>query len=233
MIFSMRKTNFWALTSVLPIVGITALPATAAAPFTSDSTLGWTDGTSDFNAEASAIIDGFSTELLEIIFSPTALGGLASYFVASGDFAEFFGPPDFVSILPLDSAAGTFDYLGLEVFELEADLTFSFDLDGDETTINDRATATMPGGSKFSGFKQEDGSVEFNLISGEWGFSLPNGKMATASNSFFQFSDTVGGGGGLYTAQGEVSVPEPASLLGLAAIGAVVAGSTLKKRTLV
>lgn len=229
----MRKINFWTLISALPVVGITALPATAAAPFTLNSSLGWTDGTSDFNEEASAILDGSSTDLLEIIFSPEALGGVAADFVASGDFAEFFSPPSLVSILPLDSAVGTFSYLGSEVFALTTDLTFSFDLDGDVMTVSDLATATMPGGSTFSGFKQTGGAVEFNLISGEWGFSLPNGKMATASNSSFQFSDTTETEGGVYSAQGDVSVPEPASLLGLAAIGAVVAGSTLKKRTLV
>ena len=245
----MTKPQF--LTQIIPAiaviagVGIAAAPAQAADFNAPLSTLEWDDATTDFNPEATAVFDGGAgnTETFDVTFSPESLGGVASVFIATGDFDPYFNPPEFV---PVSGATGTFGLVSGGVFnpdppadgiataaefELQNALTFTFD-----TTASGNGspvTATLPEGTEFLGELKDDGAVEFELELGEWEFTLPNGVTGTAEDSVFEFGDLVGEAGGTYGAEGEVvhaGVPEPTTILGLLAVGGLSLGLKRKKQ---
>jgi len=221
------------LTKILSGVAVLGIATAIAAPaqaFTVESTLEWDNGTDDFNAE----VDFTGGNTFDVVFSPAALGGVSAVFIATGDFAPYFQvpPPTFIPLLP--PPTGSFTYVdetltpGIFEYSLDSDLTFTFDTtaQGNGSPV----TATLPAGSIFLGEVGPGNSVEFELESGQWEFTLPNGHTGTAFSSVFEFGDLPTTGGGTYDAEGVVGVPEPASLLGLLAVGGLGLVSKLKKQ---
>ncbi len=241
----MNKLNFLPL-GLASLGSIAALGIATTPVQAQTSTFEWDDGTSDFVDAATAV---FTEEgSFDVEFSP---GGQAAVFIADGIFADFFPgltiPPD-AALVNTVPTVGTFSFFedivpppGVDaeaLFRLDNELTFEFDTDGD--TVID-LVGFLPEGSPFLGILNADGSVEFDLEGGasligadgiaEWTATLPDGTIiAVADSSIFEFGQTAGSSGGAYI--GELTTtPEPASILGLLAVGGLGLGLKRKKQS--
>ena len=222
-------------------VGIAATPAQAA-DFTQISSLQWTGDTSDFVQDAAdAIVN-------ETAFTVTFdVSGESSVRGASGDFVQYFPglPDDFVTNSPtvdfnffmaIDTPPGFAD---AAEFELQDPLTFSFQTPaGPGSPVE----LTLPAGSIFTAVLDLDDGVEVELDPGqlglgEWEALLPNAPggdpdiSGTANSSTFTFDQSAASIIGVYSATGDFSpngVPEPASILGLIAVGGL--GMAMKRK---
>lgn len=224
----------------LAIAGVsTAIAATtiAVAPAQAQiitGTLEWNNGTTNFNP---ITVDGVFQDF-DVTFSPGEgsepdLGGQASVFIATGVFAPYF--TDLPAFFPINGGAGatgSFEFVeetggpGAQeaIYELDGSLEFDF---------GNGVTATLPDGAEFLAIVEEDEADELALLGGEgseWIFSVPEVGTFTADDSVFEFGDLTGDAGGTYTAEGEISdVPEPASMLGILAVGGLGLATRRKK----
>ncbi|MGB5769821.1 MAG: PEP-CTERM sorting domain-containing protein, partial [Crocosphaera sp.] len=143
---------------------------------------------------------------------------------ATGTFGNFMA-----DVPPIDGtqASGSFDLLNNLVFEFDSGIV------GDPT---DNVVATLRADAEFEGELLEDDAVEFELLLGEWEFFLPatdefDEKTLFAESSILEFGQSAGSIGGGYVAEGtDIKVPEPASLLGLLAVGGLGLGLKRKKQ---
>ena len=250
---------------VIAATGIATAPAQAADFEAPLSTLEWDDGTDDFNPEVVIPPNNTGSNVFDVVFSPPNLGGVASVFIATGDFNTFFEDPPAVELpqfFPIDSGSGTqgqFSFVSFDApagsslpdlpeggnaayYKLDNNLEFEFDTNS-VVGNGGPVTATLPQDSIFEVVKEPDGAVSALLEGGalglgEWEFTLPAtatspAKTATATDSVFEFGDLVGTDGGTYDAEGEVvheRVPEPASILGLLAVGGLGMAMKSKKQ---
>ena len=218
------------LTKILSGVAVLGIATAIAAPaqaFTVESTLEWDNGTSDFRNQVSFTTPG---NTFSVDFSPASLGGQAAIFIATGDFAPIVGSTP-VLVPVTQPATGNFQLIGetgigTGIFEYTLLNNLVFDFNGAAEGI----VATLPAGASFLGEIGPGNSVEFELEEPtEWVFQIP-GHTETAFSSVFEFGDLPTAGGGTYDAEGVVGVPEPASLLGLLAVGGLGLVSKLKKQ---
>ena len=236
-------------------LAVGAITATfiASAPAGAVSLVGsleWTNGTSSFLEQVDA--DTFNTlnATFDVTFSD--LGTFASDF-STGDFNPFFGtPPQAVGDVFEPVGPITFRNIelidppfpsGIEdeaVFRNDDVIVFRFDTatlpDGDDG-VTGPVTATLAN-STFLGELREDGAVELELADGEWVFDAPNepGFDSTmAFSSVFEFGQDAGSPRGTYDASGSTrdmgKVPEPASILGLLAVGSLGMALKCKKQS--
>jgi hypothetical protein len=204
---------------VLAGVGIAAAPAQA-------SQLEFDDGTDDFFAEVNPIDDN----AFDVVFSPD---GLATSFSATGQFEEFF--PVTPALYSLTPATGNFTYTGVGdgtigspmEYTLDNNLVFAF---------TNGVSLTLEAGSEFAGeFDFDNGTpigVGFEIDFDEGSFFTIPGEGIVPTTSFeMTFGDIAESGGGEYgvVASKEV-VPEPASILGLLAVGGLGLGLKRKKQ---
>ncbi|MDJ0678470.1 MAG: PEP-CTERM sorting domain-containing protein [Xenococcaceae cyanobacterium MO_167.B52] len=229
----------------LSVIGIAVAPAQA-------STLGWSNGTSDFFSDVNPDDDD---DIFTVIFSPDVTAdppndgiGAASVDNADGVFAPPFAQAPPIFLQDLVPAVGNFTRIanlpgdGSEEFryELVDPLVFTFDGVGSETGAGD-VTATIADGTDFIGFFDTDNSVEFALAAGQGqaitvaGIDFVNdeGILETFLDDGFEFEDGVLPAGGEYLAEVEytgVPVPEPTTILGLLTISGLGLGLKRKKQ---
>ncbi len=241
--------------SALSVFGIQAVPAHAVGFTAPLSTLEWDNGTSSFVEEAAPLfIDNLGDSLnnpapvggdFSVTFSPQSLGGVAAVFIATGNFDDFFEPPELVDIIESLQSATTFEIVSEAVdingvlqaeFELTNDLIFPFDVSGPPADFfDDDVFARLLIGDRptFLGQLLPNGTVEFELEKGDWVFGIPPdpsvGTRATSSEFIFGQAALAPGGG--YQAEGVVTTPEPATILGLLAVGGLGFGLKRKKQS--
>ncbi len=242
---------------VLTGVGITAAPAQAAG-FTQTSTLEWDNGTSNFRDDAATTFDPADVDdTFNVTFSPASITGEAAVFAASGDFAPYFNLGSVYTVNGGLGATETFIIDKASIITVGSAIEAEFTLDNDLQFIFEpvdvpgaSVTATLPqfqqngDPTKFLGELIQDGSVEFELEEGEWEFVINDPGLGadpiiegTAASSVMEFGqDAFSTVGGNYGADGTVvvvanGVPEPASILGLLAVGGLGLGLKRKKQS--
>ena len=220
--------------SAISVIGITTVPAQA-------STLGWSNGTSDFFSD----VNPGEGDTFTVIFSPDVTAdppddgiGAASVDNADGAFLQAFQPAPPIYLQDLTPAVGNFVYspdqslAGVNefIYELEDDLVFEF-LNEDEDVI---AVATVEEGTQFVGFFDTDDSVEFALAP-EQGQAITVEGIDFGDETFLddglEFEDGSLPAGGEYLAEVEYSsVPEPTTFFGLLTVGGLGLGLKRKKQ---
>ena len=221
-------------------VGIAATPAQA-------STLGWSDGTSDFFSD----VNPGAGDNFTVTFSPDESEappnnniGAASIDNADGVFAPPFteAPPIFLQ--DLTPATGNFVYVGDGpaagefIYELNSPLVFEF-LGVPSETGPGNVVATLDAGTEFVGFFDTANSVEFALAPGQGEAITVDGidfEGETFLDDGFEFEDGSLPAGGEYLAEveyddGITPVPEPGTILGLLAVGGLGLGLKRKKQS--
>lgn len=235
--------------SAISSTSISTAPANAAS-FTEQSSLGWSNGTSDFIDDATnAILAGNAAGgepnlgiNFGVTFDPASAGGVALVSNSTGDFDPYFTNGDTYNA---GSPTITFSYVGEIIdpeftaaadFRTDSPLTFTFS----PTDQSDDVTMTLPTDSLFRAEIELDGGVELELISGEWSAELENAMggdpniTGTAFSSTFTFDEAGAEGGGQYSSGGSfrTSIPEPASILGLVVVSGLGLGLKRKKKLL-
>ncbi|MDJ0633252.1 MAG: PEP-CTERM sorting domain-containing protein [Xenococcaceae cyanobacterium MO_188.B29] len=218
-------------------VGIAATPAQA-------STLGWSNGTSDF-------FNGVGNPNFQVIFSPDVTQdplndgiGAASIDNADGVFVPPFqgAPPIFLE--SIQEAVGNFDIVvdggtgigATGIYELADPLTFVFP---DITPENGapEVSVTWDAGTEFDYIFDTDNSVEFRLAASQpapmvTGIDFED---ETFLDDGLEFEDGSLPAGGEYLAEVEYNngptVPEPGTILGLLAIGGLGLGLKRKQQS--
>ncbi len=228
--------------ATIAATGITTVPAQAVGEI---STLEWSGLTSDFIDEATDAFNSGIDSTFEVSFSPDEF---AAIIIASGHFAPFFPTVPPVDVFPVTSGPVSFRLTAFEPplpgttftadFELEEDLIFNFDTPVSE----DLVIGSLGAGATFAGELLETGAVEFELETGVFIIDqLPDNPETpefdpkfniTSESSIFEFGQTVGSEGGGYIAETtDIKVPEPASILGLLAVGGLGLGLKGKKKS--
>ncbi len=234
----MNKLN---LLSKLAITAVAGVGATTMLGVTSaqavEGGLGFSDNTNDFYfaPDTTDPVADFSVDFV------TSTDDLVAVLVASGAFGDKFTPIETtMSSTPtgnfVDGTVLAILPNGLPEYEftLENDLTFVLDTtDGS----GDTATYMIGAGSVFLGEYAADGagnpeSLEFELETDIGSMLCLNEECWDVTGNAFEFEDLPGvGDGGEFLAQAEVvktGVPEPASILGLLAVGGL--GLSLKRK---
>jgi hypothetical protein len=225
-------------------INIISMPSQAAS-FEDGSTLEWDNGTDSFIDEVE-FSDG---DVFDVVFSPSAFGGVAAVFIESGSFSPYFIPGTTYTINGGAGATGDFVFSNLvtppapgvvveAVYELANPLTFVFE---PVEVPGASVTATLAAGSNFLGELFPDGSVDFELEGGvdgaEWLVTIndPNLPMDIgpqfAVSSVLEFGQTDGSPGGGYVAEATMGVPEPSMVLGLLAVSGLGFGLKGKKKS--
>ena len=220
----------------ISVIGIATAPARAV-----EGRLGFSDNTSDFFFAPPAVpVLGAPVADFDVDFV-TSANDLVAVLNATGAFDPLFDPiettvsttpsADFINgnIVAILPATGLPEY----EYELEDDLTFTLDA----TNTDDTATYTIGGGSKFLGEYVSDlagniESIEFELEIDAGSELCVNSECWTVTANAFEFEDLPGTGGGEFLSDAEVGAkaPEPASILGLLAIGGLGLGLKRKKQ---
>jgi hypothetical protein len=215
--------------AVLAGVGIAAAPAQSS---TLTGELEWDDSTSNFFEDVNPDED----DTFSVTFSPEELGGLASVFIATGEFAPPFpttplAPPDFYELIP--PPTGTFKFVRSQnssfIYKLQNDLVFNFDANQNGVfALTEDVQVTFKAGEQFLG-SFDNGSVGFEELDVDASVIIA-GRTPLVLTEELTFGDSVGGTGGEYGAIVETTttVPEPASILGLLAVGGL--GLSLKRK---
>jgi hypothetical protein len=214
------------LTKILSSVAVLGIATAIAAPAQA-STLGWSNGTSDFFSQVvPANGDTFQT-----IFSPDSISLVST---ATGVFNPEFAlaPPPYTQ--NLTPAVGNFTYVsgtggtgGSGQYALSSPLTFAF---------TNGATVTWATGTLFDYLFDTATSVEFEVAASQLLLPTITGIAEIPPygviDDIIQFGDSSSVDGGVYDAEVDVdiAVPEPASLLGLLAVGGLGLVSKLKKQ---
>lgn len=243
MITKLKSKGFF-LSSTLAL-GVAAGIGIATAPAQAQmlGALDWSDGTSNFFDDVNP---GMGDDFSVTFVSPSFPEDLTTVNGASGLFSPFFGPfPDTVDLTT--TPIGIFDYVSNPtattfLYALRNDLVFNFDSDDDGATD---VSVTYGAGSTFLGdFDSDNGTIlgvgfEEDSVDGEIvdinGKTFELGADNNITGVELVFNDipetTVGGG---YAAQVSVEmphndIPEPATILGLLAVGGLGLGLKRKK----
>jgi hypothetical protein len=229
---SLVKLAIASAAGTITAIGITAVPAQAQAL---EGTFEWDNGTDSFIGEVDLTTLG---NTFDVQFSPD---DIAAIFIASGDFANFYTPPLLEDLVP-SGPTGTFEnvlviadplppgVVAEAEYELSNDLVFTFDTDDSGDASAGDLVATLEAGALFLGEEILDGSVEFELVIGEFLLDAPGFDTTTADASAFEFEQTPGSPGGGFVAQTTIAVPEPGTILGLLAVGGLGLGLKRKKQ---
>lgn len=191
--------------------GVVATPAQALT-----SSLGFSDGADDWFSE----VTPGAGDTFDVEFNPFDLNFVST---STGVFAPLLSPP----VEAIESSIGSFEFvsedgMGGFTYALISDLVFDW---------NSGVTVTWAAGTEFLGTFNNPDSIQFDLAHNFLASVTGVGDVTTIGTTF-QFSDTAAIAGGTYNGLVDVTtaVPEPASMLGLVAIGAVAAGGALKKK---
>jgi len=211
------------LTKILSSVAVLGIATAIAAPAQA-STLGWSNGTSDFFSQV-VPADG---DTFQTIFSPDSISLVST---ATGVFNPEFAlaPPPYIQ--NLTPAVGNFTYVsgtggtgGSGQYALSSPLTFAF---------TNGATVTWAPGTLFDYLFDTATSVEFEVADSQPSPTItgiaeipPYGVI----DDVIQFGDSSSVDGGVYDAEVDVAVPEPGTILGLLAVGGLGLVSKLKKQ---
>jgi hypothetical protein len=202
------------------ILGGTLVLAIGAQPANAQfsGTLGWTDGTLDFYADA--VDDGNFT----VVFDNFPADPNAAITTANGVFVPPFtaAPQSYFADL-LDDPIGNFagptpQPLVQQLYTLTNDLVFLFDTDSDG--IFAEAEVTLPSGSIFEGQLNASNALEFELDIGNWevrldrdGDDIYDTQFVNIS-SVLEFGQVPGSSFGVYAAQDITGVPGPLPIFG-------------------
>lgn len=230
---------------VIVTTTISTVPAQAASFSEGVHTLEWDNGIGNTLPDAADAF-GPGTGPFDVIFSDPALGagGIASVFIATGDFAPYFTPGGGYTVNGGSGETSSFSRIGaatpgpdgstLALFEVNDPVSFVLSTDVPGATVS----AVLPQGTDFEGILLADGSVNFTELDGEWQFTISDPTnfpmmdiIGEAASSTFEFSqDGLSTTGGGYNADGTVvvAVPEPASIFGLILVGGL--GLSLKRK---
>ncbi|MDJ0746985.1 MAG: PEP-CTERM sorting domain-containing protein [Xenococcaceae cyanobacterium MO_167.B27] len=242
--------------AVIAGIGIIATPARAGQLGWSDGTSDFFD---DVNPVAGDIFSvTFSPDSLGGLAAVFSASDEFAPFFDTPELIALTPPPtgNFEFVTGLDPVDGIFQEFQ---YELTNDLVFNFDTDGNENASGNEVLLTIGAGSTFQGEFNENppgGSnplgVEFESLeiasvivtTGDQTFSLGNPNFPVDELTF-QFGDIPSQSGGEYNGlvsvttrdfpqpnpQEPTTVPEPASILGLLAVGGLGVAMKRKKQS--
>ena len=228
----MNPQNLLRSLALAGVAGITATTiGTAPAQAMLIAALEWDDGTSNFYDDI--VVDGGldtdDTLAFTVTFSPDLV---AASFNSEGLLNDYFDTPpgELFDLNPPAPVSGFrwFDDGPLpnsELYKNNDELVWDFDTG--PVIAGTSVEVTLPADSEFACILEVDDAVSCNLLIGEFEYATTGGPSAgftgTATSSEFDFGQVPGTQAGGYEAEFVEGrgVPEPASMLGILAVGAL------------